>query len=240
MNFSICVEDIMTPRRLLQHASTDAEASAIAKAGSFDAVPITGHDGRVREFWSRQHKRRISIRSHNLVPHDCPIPDLLPIVAVHPGQFVHYRLEIVGLVDVSDLNKPLARLAYLQRMLELERAILDSVRFLEVSDAEQVAAIGGYAKKAQKRQRTAARGDLLLPLLDYVEFPVLLEASRYLGITKLTTEEVHTLNDVRKRAAHAGDAVIQHRGDCQRIIDALDLAIRLRKQVTQFARPRAR
>lgn len=176
----------MTPRRQLQHASTDATASAIAKAGNFDAVPITGRDGRVCEFWSRQLERRISIRSRNLVPHDCPILDLLPVVAVHPGQFVHYRLEIVGLVDASDLNKPLARLAYLQRMLELERAILDSVRFLGVSDVEQAAAIGGHAKKAQTRQRTAARGNLLLPLLDYVEFPVLLEASRYFGITKLT------------------------------------------------------
>jgi hypothetical protein len=240
MNVSICVEDIMTPRRLLHQAATDTTASAIAKAGNFDAVPITSRDGKVREYWSRQLERRISIRSRNLIPHDCPILDLLPVVAVHTVQFVHYRLEIVGIVDASDLNKPLARLAYLQHMLELERAILDAVRFRKVSDAEQAVAIGRHAKKAQTRQRTAARGDLLLPLLDYVEFPVLLEASRHLGITKLTTEEVHTLNDVRKRAAHAGDAVVEHRADCQRIIDALGLAVRLRKQVIQIARPRVR
>jgi hypothetical protein len=33
---------------------------------------------------------------------------------------VHYRSEVVGLIDASDLNRPTARIAWLQPMLELE------------------------------------------------------------------------------------------------------------------------
>lgn len=239
MKHSVYVEDVMTPRRLLQHAATDVQAAELAENGQFDAIPLTGSDGRVREFWSRQEQRRVRLAKRYLTPHDTPLQEILPSLASQTVQFVHYRSEIVGLIDASDLNKPLARLAWLKPMLDLERAVLDAVRARGISDDDQAAALGGAAKKAMNRQKAAARDDMLLPLLDYVEFPILLTASNHFGITQLTGDEIKHLNDVRKRAAHAGDSVIEHRSDCSRIVAVLELATRARVRITPGRQTRA-
>jgi hypothetical protein len=49
---------------------------------------------------------------------------------------------ILSAFDASDLNRPVARIAWLQPMLELERALLDAVRRLEISDDQQATALG--------------------------------------------------------------------------------------------------
>jgi hypothetical protein len=54
-----------------------------------------------------------------------------------------------GLIDASDLNKPIARLVWLQPMLELERAILDAVRRRHIDDKSQADALKGRRMRAQ-------------------------------------------------------------------------------------------
>lgn len=132
---------------------------------------------------------------------------------------------MVGLLDASDLNKPIACLAWLQPMLELERAILSVVADRKIDEQQQSAALGQQAKPTLRRQQKAKRHDLVLPLLEYAQFPSLLRASRNLDITSLSDEEISSLNEVRRRAAHgAGDVVIQDRSECSRLENTLELA----------------
>jgi hypothetical protein len=107
MNVTVRTEDIMTPRNLLQLRSRDDYAEKLATTTGFDAIPISRSDGKILEFWSRTEKRRIRIRRAHRAAHDAPIESLLAALGDHIVQFVHYRSEVVGLIDASDLNKRL-------------------------------------------------------------------------------------------------------------------------------------
>src|SRR5687768_14447911 len=113
MLITIRAEDIMTPRRLFQLAETDQTAEGLATAQGFDAVPISRRDGRIVEFWSAREGRRLKIVRRDQVAHDTPIEGLLADLGDRVVHFVYYRSEVVGLVNASDFNKPIARLAWL-------------------------------------------------------------------------------------------------------------------------------
>ena len=226
----------MTPRRLLRSASSDAEARKVADDEGFDAVPLVRKDGLVREFWNRTTGKRTRLTIRNSTPHDAPVERLLPALGGHVAQFVFYRSEMVGLVDASDLNKPISCLAWLEPMLTLERYILDAVADRRIEDELQAAALGKAAKSTRAFQARAKNHDLMLPLLEYAQFPSLLRASRNLGITEVSDGEIESLNEVRKRAAHAGGAIIRDRSDCARLQEALALARSLASSISKHRR----
>jgi hypothetical protein len=237
MNLTVRAEDIMTPRKLLHHRRRDADAEKVAAAMGLDAIPISRSDGKILEFWSRTDRRRIRIRRVHRTAHDTSIESLLAPLGAHMIQFVCYRSEVVGLIDASDLNKPIARIAWLHPMLELERSLLDAARTLKITDADQAVALGNHARDAQKRQAKAKRHDLEMPLLDYAQFAELLSAGRNLGLLDLDDSAIYELNEVRKRAAHSGDIVVENRSECARLSGALAIARKAARQ-TQVLRHR--
>lgn len=225
MNLTLHAEDIMTPRRQLKHAADDADAEAAASQGNFDAIPILRRDGLVHEFWSRADHRRVRISGQHRTLHDSTVERLLPALGSHVIQFVCYRSEMVGLIDASDLNKPIARMVWLQPMLELERAILEAVRDLRIDNERQAVALANDSSSTKKRQQKAQRHDLEMPLLEYAQFPSLLRAAVRLGIIQISERDVVELNEFRTRAAQpARNAVIDDRSDCSRLIQALKVA----------------
>lgn len=225
MNLTVRAEDIMTPRRQLRYAADMADAEATAHREGFDALPLLRRDGAVHQFWSRAEHRRVRIAGQHRTLHDSAIERLLPALGDHVIQFVYYRSEMVGLVDASDLNKPIARMAWLHPMLELERAILDAVRDLRIDNKSQSAALENQAASTQSRKKKAQRQDLDMPLLEYAQFTPLLRAAVRLGITQLSERDVTELNEFRTRAAHgARHAVIEDRSDCKRLAKAIEIA----------------
>jgi hypothetical protein len=225
MMLTVRAEDVMTPRRLLKFADQDRAAQLIAEKGDFDAVPILRPAGLVVEFWSRPQGQRARITARHRVRHDKPVEHLLRPLGEHLIQFVYYRSELVGLIDASDLNKPIARLAWLYPMLELERAILEAVRLAGVDQAHQADALGFDAATARRRQAKAERCDLGLPLLEFAQFSSLLRAAGRLGIVHFDEDRIRELNDFRNRAAHgARERVIEDRKDCERLLRAMQIA----------------
>jgi hypothetical protein len=214
----------MTPRRQLRHAADEAGAEATANREGFDAIPLLRRDGAVHEFWSRAERRRVRITGQHRTLHDSSVERLLPALGNHVIQFVYYRSEMVGLVDASDLNKPIARMVWLHPMLELERAILDAVRDLDIDNKRQGAALE-YLASTKNRRRKAQRHDLEMPLLEYAQFTPLLRAAVRLGIIQISEGDIARLIEFRTRAAHgARHAVIEDRSDCQRLTQALEIA----------------
>jgi hypothetical protein len=231
MNLVVRAEDIMTPRNLLEHRRSDADAAAVASDMGFDAIPISRPDGRVLEFWSQTDQRRVRIRRAHHTAHDSPIESLLRPLGAHVVQFVCYRTEVVGLIDASDLNKPIARIAWLHPMLELERSLLDAARRFKITEEEQARALRKHAKLARKRQTAAKHQDLELPLLEYAQFPHLLRAGQHLGLFESDDSTIEELNDVRKRAAHSGDVVVENREACGRLSRILGIARKMARQI---------
>jgi hypothetical protein len=77
-------------------------------------------------------------------------------------QFVFYKSEMVGLIDVGDFNKPRACLPWCNR-LELERSILNAVVERKIDESKQFNALGSDAKVTLKRHRAAKKHDLDWP-----------------------------------------------------------------------------
>ena len=241
MNVMVRAEDIMTPRRLLKHALCDADAVAAADRECYDAVPILRRDGLIREFWSRTDARRMRITRQHRTPHDSNVERLLPALGAHVIQFVYYRSEMVGLIDASDLNKPISRIVWLQPMLELERVILDAVRYQSIDDERQAAALENEVVPVQRRQAKARRHDLKMPLLEYAQFPSLLRAAVRLGILQLSEEDITNLNELRKRAAHgAHHAVIDDRSECGRLARTIEIAVKAARSAKHRSSTRVR
>jgi len=214
----------MTPRNVLQFRVDDAGAEELANDAGFDAVPISRLDGRVLDFWDRAERRRVRIRRVHRAAHDASIESLLKPLGAHLVQFVYYRSEVVGLIDASDLNRPVARIAWLQPMLELERAILDAIRIHRISESEQGSALGRSAAGVRRRQANAKGQNLDMQLLEYAYFKDLLVAANYLGLLHLDESDIKHLNRIRSRAAHSGDFVVQSRDQCAQLRDALRMA----------------
>jgi hypothetical protein len=234
VSLAVRVEDVMTPRTMLRFGRNDAAASRIADDMRFDVVPLTREDGKVLEFWSRLEQKRLRIRRIHRTSHVASIESILIQLSKHVVQFVYYRSEVVGLVDASDLNRPVARIAWLQPMLELERAILDAVRKLEIGDDEQAIALGDALNPARKRQNKAKRASLELPLVEYAQFPDLLRAARRLQLLALDDKQIESLNRFRRRAAHSGDVAVDSRFDCAHLREAIGMARSFTRQVSSI------
>lgn len=209
----------MTPRSLFACVDErDSHTAAnIADERNFDVVPLLC-GGEIRNYWSRSANRCLPITKRHRVSHDAAIEEVLPRLNDHLVQFVHYRSQIVGLVDISDLNKPMARLAWLRSILECEQLLLGRVVAAKVSDADVIEALGPAAKSAGKRQREAHRENLDLPLLTFANFIDVLKATAKLGFVNLSLDDMKRLNSLRNRLAHGTRELIEKRSDGQELV----------------------
>lgn len=218
------IEDIMTPRSVLVSVAENEldRAKVEAEANDFEAVPLH-RDGLIRRFWSRSRGDVCEITDIHRAGHDQGVRDILSRLAQHIVVFVHYRSEVVGLVDLSDLNKPLARLSWLHSLLELEQAVAMTVRPPSFQDSEVAVALGTRpANSAKKRKEKARAEDLDLPLLAFAHYAEVLTAATQLKILALTAEEVQRLNEVRKRAAHGAMTPVRKQSDGAELAWAID------------------
>lgn len=218
------VEDIMTPRSLFKCVDEQESHSAkqIADENNFDVVPLLRR-GEIQSFWSREANRVLPITKRHRVSHDTRVEEALPRINEHGVQFVHYRSQIVGLVDISDLNKPLARLAWIRPILECEQALLSRAQEGNFTEDEIAKALGHVAKDVRKRQRKAHRENLDLPLLSFAYFGDLLKATVKLGLVHLADDEIKRINSLRNRLAHGGRELIEKRSDGEELVWALGI-----------------
>jgi hypothetical protein len=217
------IEDIMTPRSMLRtvRASETDRAKAISDDNDFDVVPVSDDD-RIVSFWTRRGGRVRNLSSRHLVAHDVSVARVLPRLARHVAQFVSYRDQIVGLVDLSDLNKPLARLVIAHPLLTLEQAVLTAARARGVSDEDAALALGAkVAKSACNLRKKARRGNANGPLLEFAFFGDALCAAVKLDIISADRGDVTRLNDVRVRVFHPGHLLVANQKDGDELIWAL-------------------
>jgi hypothetical protein len=147
---------------------------------------------------------------------------MLPRLANHLVQFVCFRDEVVGLIDRSDLNRPLARLVVLQPILECEEEIFLTVRTRGISEETVAAALGReVTADARRRQTRARREDLDVPLLEFVGFRDALRAAANLGLVSTSPADMERLATIRNRSAHGVLRLVEKAEHCQELIWAL-------------------
>ncbi len=224
------IEDIMTPRHQFVAVEEGklSDAPRLAKKNGFDAIPIL-RDGRIVEYWSEAARRRVPITRRQKIPHELPVPEALPRLLKVGIQFVYYRTEMVGLVHLSDLNKPLGRLPWLQAILECEEGILTKTAALP--EDKVILALGGAANAARGRKKKAQREDMHLPLLVFAQFGDVLKAAVKLGILHVSTEEVNSLSEVRNRMAHGVRTPIERPSDGKLLQTSLMICLRIKNEL---------
>lgn len=225
---AVRVEQIMTPRPLLTviAAAQISEAPHLAEAGDFEVIPVV-RDGRIRDFWRRKTSRVHPITKRHRVQYSALVAAVLPRLAERVAQFVCYGDEVVGIVDLSDLNKPVARLVWLQPLLELEQLIFSAARGADVSDDDVKRVLGSNAGEAEGRRRRAQKEDLGFPLLEFLQFPQVLKVGRELGLVSLTEDEAARLNVVRRRSAHGVARPVEKASDGAELVSVLEICERL-------------
>lgn len=222
----------MTPRSVLRCVENNDLGSAqqIADREKFDAIPIVER-GAIRKFWSSERRAPVKITSRHRISHDTPIEALLPRFKAEGIQFVYYRTEAVGLVDVSDLNKPLGRMVWLYPILECEQQIIEQTSERNVQDAEIVRSLGKGAKRVLNKRRKALLEDLKLPLLSFAYFSEVLRVGVDLRIISLSEAEIKKLSDLRNRLAHPGRTLIEHKEQCEDLLWAKKICTLMLKQL---------
>jgi hypothetical protein len=231
---AVRIEEIMTPRSILVGVPVEraSDAARLAEHHDFEAIPIL-RDCNIIGFWSRSSGGTKRIVADHRVDHSEDVERVLRRLAQHVIQFVHYRGQIVGLVDLSDLNRPIARLVFLTPMLECEQAIHLAVRARQLSEDRVREALGGHASRAaDRRRRAAARQDLNAPLLEFALFSEVLRAAVNLELASIGQEELKLLSDLRNRSAHAARTLVERQTDTADLIRALELCRRITKALT--------
>jgi hypothetical protein len=229
--FFVRVEEIMTPRSMLTVVveSNVDNAAELAEAGEFECIPITNSAG-IRSFWSRSEGRVKPLTARHRVQHDDNVEWVLPRLAEHQVQFVCYRDEVVGFVDLSDLNRPIARLIILRPLLECEQAISLAVRTKGVSDEDISKVVGsGMVDEARRRKQQARREDLGVPLLEFMGFRHVLRAGSELGLVSISPSEMKRLTEIRNRASHGVLRLVERREDGHELMWALDMSRRIQR-----------
>jgi hypothetical protein len=162
------------------------------------------------------------------VPHDERVERILPRLADHLVQFVCFRDEVVGLIDRSDLNRPVARLVVLRPLLESEQAILLAARARGISEEAVAAALGPkVAADARRRRQQARREDLDLPLLEFVGFRDALRAAVKLQLVALGEADVDRLARIRNRSAHGSLRLVEQADDVRELLWVLEACRRI-------------
>jgi hypothetical protein len=222
----------MTPRSVLRCVENGdlRLAQKIADKEKFDAIPIVER-GAIRRFWSSERRAPVRITTHHRISHDTPIEALLPRFKADGVQFVYYRTEAVGLVDVSDLNKPLGRMVWLYPMLDCEQKIIEQTGERSCTDAEIVRVLGSGAKRVLSKQRKALHEDLKLPLLSIAYFSEVLRVGVELRIISLLEAEIKKLSDLRNRLAHPGRTLIEHKDQCEELLWSKKICMQILKEL---------
>ena len=202
----------------------------LAGENDFEVIPIV-NEGHIRTFWRRKTRRVHAITTRHRVQYFADVGSLLGRLVSREAQFVCYGDEVVGLVDLSDLNRPLARLVWLHPILELEHAIFSRMSKRGISDEIVRQALGSSAKKAEERQSKARKQDLSLPLVAFLQFPHVLKAAQGLNIVSVTSDEIRLLNDVRRRSAHGVARPVERVTDGKQLVQALQICMRLVHEV---------
>lgn len=219
----------MTSRSAFKFVSdTEIErATRLANKHNFDAIPIVCR-GTIKRYWDQEAGEVISITNKHRVQHDASVEEILPRLNEHLVQFVYYRSEVVGLIDLSDLNKPLGRLPWLHSILECEHYIVTKAH-AKFNDDEIFVALGKQAQKSIRRRRSRAqRDDLVIPLLAFANFSDVLNAAARLGIVQIDRTEIALFVELRNRLAHAGRNLIEKRKTSgKKLLDVLKICRRI-------------
>lgn len=219
----------MTPRAAFKLVDETEIQHAIhlARKHNFDVIPIVRR-GTIKKYWDQEAAQILPISNRHRTRHDASVEDVLPRLNDHLIQFVYYRSEVVGLVDLSDLNKPLGRLPWLHPMLECEQYIVTKAD-KNFKDEEIFAVLTKDAKESIRKRKEKARGeDLVIPLLAFAYFPEVLNAAVRLGIVHINENEIELLSDIRNKLVHPGRNLIEERKtDGKKLLDALKICRRI-------------
>jgi len=223
----------MTPRSLFICVDErDSHTAAnVADKMCFDIVPLLFR-GEIRNYWSRAANRLLPITKRHRVSHDTAMVEVLPRLNDHLVQFVHYRSQIVGLVDLTDLNKPIARLAWFRPILECEQLLLNRVIASRLTESAIAEELGSAAAGVKRRQRQAHKENLDLPLLSFAHFSDILKVTAKLNMIKLSGEKIQRLNTLRNRLAHGVRELIEKRSDGKELVWALEVCQEILTQKT--------
>ena len=218
----------MTPRSLLKMVEENERQLAlqIATQDGFDVIPII-RKGEITHYWNQADGEVFRITRRHQVPHDMSVEHVLPRLNADLIQFVYYRSEVVGLVNLSDLNKPFGRLTWLQSILEVEQAVLTRALEQRIPETEVIKALGGAAKKALRWRAKAKKEDIDTALLTYVGFADILKAAQALDILKITSSDIQRLKHIRNRLAHGVRNLVEDRSDGEELEWALHCCRRI-------------
>lgn len=220
----------MTPRSMFKVVSDNEidRAPQLAKKYNFDAIPVIRH-GAITKYWDRRAGKVLPMTKRHRIPHDASVEEALPRLNENLVQFVYYRSEVVGLVDLSDLNKPLGRLPWLHPVLECEQIIITKSDGKGFTEEAIFTALGKDAAKSVRRLREKAQKEnLSIPLLAFAHFSEVLNVAFHLGILQIEKAEIDLLVELRNRLAHAGQNVIEERKtDGKKLLEALKICRRI-------------
>ncbi len=211
--------DIMTPReRMTTAGDVDEAARKLDEYPQYDVIPIR-QSQHILAFLERGASKQRIIQIQHLISAETAILDLVDSLCDRPFTFVVGRHQVVGLVQLADLNDPIVKLPYFVLLEGLERHVADALRPMVVDenlgqfglDRSRLTSL--MSKKARLQKAGTDRDWVTL-----LYFRELLEAAVHLGSLRLSPQEIEDLSVVRNRVAHvAAEELIETRADVRRL-----------------------
>jgi hypothetical protein len=219
----------MTPDERLVAAQDQAEAMQLLETyPRYDVILIRDGD-RLVAFIERGTLTPKPIRIQHVVSAETSIPELVESLCECRFVFIVGRQQVVGLVQLADLNDPIVKLPYFVLLDGLERQIADAIRPLVTEETLPRLKIDpdrlrGLKQKMAKLQKNDADRDWVTLLY----FRELLEAAVHFGKLNLSAPRIDDSSTVRTRVSHAAtDELVESHNDVRRLSRVHQLCVEL-------------
>jgi hypothetical protein len=200
------VRDIMIPEAGLTCASDENEAARLSKENpDFSVIPIRQNAKLVRYFL-RDSQTCQQIMLHDLISDGTSLLDLVEILEDREFSFVLRHREIAGYAHFSDLNHHLVKLAFYVILEALERQALGSI--LCNDDRLYLTNNLDPNRFAQIESQYKRDGDAARSLFNYLNISDILRLATKAGAMRLDDEVIKAIKDMRDRASHAKENIV--------------------------------
>lgn len=236
--------DVADPLRSFDLEKNSDEVLQIMKDNSLDVICLRD-EGLIRGYVRRgdltggrcsEHLR--TFRPGQVISGEDPLTEVIRILTIYEHAFVSLLDEVVGCIDRSCLNKPVARMWIfgIITLTEMELVRLISEHF--PGDTWKVHVSRGRMEKAVILQQERLRRNRQSSLIDCLQFSdkaqILMKKPEILQLFGFTSknaavEAIKQLESLRNNLAHAQDIVTHDWAAIARIASRLEEAVLLRR-----------
>lgn len=213
------VQDIMTPAKVLERASSIKAASPLFS--KYDVVPYP-RIGKIEGFFQRNLDKMSDLKSNCLISDTTSLLNMPQLLNQAPFRFIISADKIAGYVHYSDLNKPAMKAPLFVLIQAMEKKLWDRIEGKITEDIVREV-IQNNAQRLIKKQAKAKKGNVDIGWMGVFNLQDILSLAHHFKETDLSPDQIKSLQSTRNDVSHSDKNLIGAHRDVSDLVEVLKL-----------------